>query len=133
MKPIIFYDGECALCHGFVLFVLRHDHEGRFCFSPLQGETLAERISENDQKRLPDSIVVLFPQGKPLIRSQAVISVLQELRGWPKVAGKFLAFFPRPVRDAGYNVVAAVRKRIFGVKTTFCPIVPENLRDRFLP
>jgi len=29
-KPIIIFDGYCALCSGWATFVLRHDPEGKF-------------------------------------------------------------------------------------------------------
>src|SRR5579885_2416758 len=42
MAPeLIFYDGHCGLCHGFVKFALARDREGaRFRFAPLPEQTL---------------------------------------------------------------------------------------------
>ena len=42
---IIFYDGDCALCHRMVQFILARDSKFLFSFAPLQGETAAKANS----------------------------------------------------------------------------------------
>ena len=50
---IIFYDGHCGLCHRWVRRVLAADREGRlFHFSPLQGELIKNRLSEQERAML---------------------------------------------------------------------------------
>ena len=34
-KKIIYYDGECGLCHGAVKFILGIDSKNKFHFSPI--------------------------------------------------------------------------------------------------
>ena len=36
---VIFFDGFCILCSGFVEFIIKHDRSGSFKFCPLQSET----------------------------------------------------------------------------------------------
>jgi predicted DCC family thiol-disulfide oxidoreductase YuxK len=43
-KPIIFFDGVCAMCNTFVAIVLKADPEERFLFAPLQGDTARELL-----------------------------------------------------------------------------------------
>lgn len=131
---MLFYDGHCALCHGTVKFVLRHDRSGAaFRFAPLQGVTFQERMPAEARTSLPDSIFVLTREKSLLMRSDAIVHILGHLGGfWRAVAG-VLAAIPLPVRDAGYNFVARIRYRVFGKREDLCPIVPPDLRARFDP
>src|SRR6266511_263943 len=43
-KPIIFFDGVCAMCNTFVNLALRIDRRGLFLFAPLQGTTARELL-----------------------------------------------------------------------------------------
>ena len=130
----IFFDGNCGLCHGFVRFVLREDLSAQpFCFAPLQGESLRGTLPEPVRVNLPDSIVVIDDKKSVLVRSSAVIYVMKKLGGLWFVAAMSLSLIPSALRDAGYRVVASVRKKIFGASENICPIVGEPWRARFLP
>ncbi len=130
---IIFYDGECALCHGFVKYVLNHDKHGEFRYSPLQGETLKKLVSAEQIAALPDSVVVRAFAGELFLKSDGVIYVLRRLGPVSRMLAVIVSAFPKVIRDFGYVVVASLRKKIFGTKPDFCPIVPAEVRERFLP
>ncbi len=131
---ILFYDGHCALCHGAVKFVLKHDRSGKaFRFAPLQGATFQSRISAGARADLPDSIVVLTEDGTLLTRSNAFVHILRRLGGGWKILGGVLAVVPRPLRDVVYHFVARTRYRVFGTRDELCPLVPPDLRARFNP
>lgn len=132
MKPILFYDGGCGLCHRAVLFTLKRDGAGVFRFAPLQGETLAELVPEAARAALPDSLVLREPDGRLRTRSSAVVGMLKRLGFFWKVLGALLWLVPRPLRDYGYDLVAKVRHRFFDKPAGACPVVPKALRDRFL-
>jgi len=128
----VFYDGTCALCHGFVRFVLSEDAEGTaFRFAPIDSAALRAAIPEPERAGLPDSIVVRTDAGHVLVRSNAVLHVMGRLGGWWRLAADVLRFVPRPLRDLAYSAVAAVRKRVFGTKSDACPLLPRHLRARF--
>jgi len=133
MNPILFYDGTCGLCHGAVLFALKRDKAGRFRFAPLQGETLAELTPEDVRVALPDSLVLREPDGRLFTRSSAVIALLQGLGPFWRMMGALLWIIPRPLRNLGYDLVAKVRHRFFKEPEGACPLVPLELRSRFLP
>ena len=133
MKPlteILFYDGHCGLCHRAVQFVVRHDRKGAlFRFAPLQGRTFEAVRAE----QLPDSMVVQTADGRLLFKSDAWIHILRRLGvGWNTMA-TLCAVFPRTLRDWVYDLVAAVRVHVWGRRDELCPIVPPELRGRFLP
>jgi len=131
---MLFYDGHCALCHGAVKFVLKHDRSGNaFRFAPLGGETFVSKVPAVVQGGLPDSIVVLTGDGRLLTRSDAFVHILRRVGGGLKSLGGALAIIPRPMRDFGYDFVARIRYKVFGRRDEVCPLVPPELRKRFDP
>lgn len=131
-RPILFYDGECGLCHRFVSFVLDHEPEPLFLFAPLYGETFKERFSKEEAEGFPDSLILLTKEGDTLTLSDAAVYALKTLPvGWRRV-GCFVGVFPKPLRDFGYRCVAVVRKKVFKKPEGACPLVAPELRKRFI-
>jgi len=130
-KDLIFYDGTCGLCHRFVKWTLAHDAEGRFRFAPLQGETFREMVPAEQRAKLPDSVAVRTMDGRLLAKSAAAQYVVEQLglRG----RSTLLRVLPRGLADFGYDVIARTRYAVFGKKEEICPLVPPELRVRFLP
>lgn len=116
----LLYDGSCGLCHRSVRLVLAEDRIGTaFRFEPLP---------EDGEKA---SVIVQTEDGRTVVRSDAVIHILQRLGGLWRVIGVAFGLVPRVVRDAMYDGVARIRYRIFGRTKDACPIVPPDLRSRF--
>jgi predicted DCC family thiol-disulfide oxidoreductase YuxK len=130
---VLFYDGGCAVCHRTVRFVLRADRAERFVFAPLQGSTFRQLLPESVRKSLPDSLVLRSPDGRLFVRSSAVLHILSRLGGIWAVLGGLARLVPRPLRDAVYDFIARIRLRLFDKPDDFCPLVPKELRARFLP
>ncbi|NOT30211.1 MAG: DUF393 domain-containing protein [Planctomycetes bacterium] len=128
----VFYDGHCGLCHGFVRFVLAEDERGLFRFAPLQGEHIATLLDGARRAALPDSIAVLRSDGTVLTKSAAVAHLLARLGGPWRVCSFVLRALPRPLRDFGYERVAAIRTRLFARPAQACPLLPARLRGRFV-
>ena len=127
----LFYDGTCALCHGAVRFVLAHDRDGRlFRFAPLDSAAFRSACSEEDRLVLPDSLVVATEDGRLLLRSEAVLHLLERFGGGWRVLARLGRIIPRRLRDAAYDLVARFRHRVFGRKDDACPIVPPAIRSR---
>ena len=133
-KDVVFYDGSCGLCHHAVRYCVRRDRDGsRFVFAPLFGETFEARIDEEARAGLPDSIVVLTPGGELLLESDAAAHLLRRIGGGDRALGRLLQLIPRPIRDAGYRLIARIRRSIFKKPEESCPLLPPELRARFLP
>ena len=81
---------------------------------------------------LPDSIVLLRPDGVLEDRSDAVLRILSGLGGLWALLGRVLRLVPRPLRDLGYDTVARVRKSVFQKPSGLCPMLPPELGARFL-
>lgn len=128
--PILFYDGNCGLCARSVQWCLAHDHRRRVRFAALQGKTYAALAVDGKPGEL-DS-VVLFDRGRLLLRSDALLGILQHFGGaWPFLAsmGKIV---PRPLRDAAYGFVARRRLAWFG-DASRCRVPTAAESARFLP
>jgi predicted DCC family thiol-disulfide oxidoreductase YuxK len=129
---ILFFDGECGLCHGFVKFCLAREVAGaRLQFAPLQGETADRLLRSEGASELPDSIV-FWSNGRILVRTQAVCAVCFLLKAPYPFLARLLQGLPLILTDFCYDLVARVRKMIFRAPPSACPVVPEHLRGRFL-
>jgi predicted DCC family thiol-disulfide oxidoreductase YuxK len=133
MHDLVFYDGHCGLCHGTVRFLARRDPDGsRFRFAPLQGEEIRLRLPEDVRRTLPDSIALMDADGRVLLRSDAVLHALARVGGGWGLVARVLGVVPRAARDPVYDLVAKVRRRLFRRPEDLCPILPPELRNRFL-
>ncbi len=119
--PVVLFDGYCRLCHTSVRFLRRHDHKRLFRFATLDS-AFAKQL---DLPEIDGNSVLLWHQGKLFHRSSAVLEMLKLLGGGWKLFYGFRVI-PRFLRDAVYNLVAAIRYRVFGKYDT-CPVpTPEE-------
>jgi predicted DCC family thiol-disulfide oxidoreductase YuxK len=131
---LLFYDGACGLCHRLVVFVLARDREGvLFRFAPLGGSTFAAEFAEADRNGLPDSVVVRTADGRTLVRSAAVIHIGERLGGTWRSLARLVSLFPRWLLDFGYDGIARIRGALVAKPAATCPVLPPELRGRFLP
>jgi predicted DCC family thiol-disulfide oxidoreductase YuxK len=105
----LFYDGGCGFCNGAARFVARQDPSGEIRFAPLGGVTFDRLIPLAKRSGLPDSLLVLTPEGELLLRSRAVIHLLGRMGPWGRLAGALLAWIPTRLCDAAYDWVARLR------------------------
>ena len=127
-SPIVLFDDDCELCSRWVRFIVDRDTEGLFRFAGL-GTDAAARVLANRPPVVADTVAVLTPEGI-LIRSDAVLYVLERLRGFAWIA-RALRRFPRAVRDGAYNLVARHRRQFLRARSGVCRI-EVGPRDRFL-
>lgn len=128
-KPIVFFDGVCHLCNGFVDSVVLRDPKHRFCFAPLQGTTAQAHLSANDINDL-DS-VILMQNGKIYKKSTAVLKILSGLGGFHSLWGLFLVL-PSFIRNWIYDLIAKRRYIWFGERE-FCRLPTPEEREFLLP
>ena len=81
---------------------------------------------------LPDSLILRTEDGTLQLRSNAVIQVLQKLGGSWAAAAQLFRLVPRPLRDGAYDVVGALRYRVFGRAPDACPLITAKLRERMV-
>lgn len=130
---IMFYDGECGLCHRAVRFNLAEDMDGRaFRYAPLQGTTFEASLSSDQRATIADSVVVLRRDGTVLQRSDAIAHMLVCLGGYWGLVGRVMRIIPRALRDLVYDGIASIRRRVFSKPAGLCPMLPPHLASRFL-
>ncbi len=120
MTSWILYDGDCGLCAHSIRFIRRHARDGRYRYAALQsprGRELAKGVAEPGTGRAetrPGSVLLVRPDGRVFDRSAAAVRIACGFRfPWNLLAAWWIV--PRPLRDAGYRLIARYRYRWFGV------------------
>ena len=123
VENIIYYDGECGLCHLAVRFILRVDSKSKFYFSPLSN-------LDNNLKSV-DS-VILKKGNKVFYEGQAIIMIFENIdNNWNYLA-KVLKLIPINALDTAYRWVSRNRAKVSVKKVSSCPIVPSYYQERFI-
>jgi predicted DCC family thiol-disulfide oxidoreductase YuxK len=125
---VIFFDGYCGLCNGFIDFIIKVDKRGQFKFSPLQSEYAKANLSDCDVTDLK-SVVVLI-DGKIYRKAEGVFKALSSLGGVWKMSA-LIGSLHSGILNAGYDLVAENRYRIFGKRET-CRLPNPEERSRFI-
>jgi predicted DCC family thiol-disulfide oxidoreductase YuxK len=126
---IVFFDGHCNLCNGFVNFLIRRQKKHSLQVAPLQGTTAKEKL---EASHLELNTIVYFDGEKSWQKSTAVLHILMELGSLWRTLAFAGQIFPRPLRDFIYDLVAKNRYRLFGRQDT-CRLPTESEKERFLP
>jgi predicted DCC family thiol-disulfide oxidoreductase YuxK len=132
-KRVVFFDGACNLCNGFVDFLIQRDRERGLMFASLQSQP-GQVISRAVPAAVPDdyySVFLLDGDGQIYERSDAILKTLESL------GGKYRLFWvlwlvPRPVRDVVYRGVSRWRYRMFGTRQS-CRLPTAQERATFVP
>lgn len=125
-QKILFFDGVCHLCNGYIDFLVRFQTSDIF-FAPLQGSTAAQILNP----RPPVDSILYYKNKIILQKSTAVIESLCDatiLFCWLKI----FYLIPRFFRDAIYDYVARHRYQWFG-KSETCRLPIESEKQFLLP
>ena len=129
MSSIVLFDGVCNFCNGAVNFIIKHDHEKRFKFAPLQSEIGQELRAKFDIGEDVDSII-LVENEEAFMHSTAGLRVAKTLGGIWSLGYAFI-IVPAFIRDWAYRVFARNRYRLFG-RLEICMLPTPEVRERFL-
>ncbi|MCK5442785.1 MAG: DUF393 domain-containing protein, partial [Maribacter sp.] len=104
-KKIILFDGVCNLCNRSIQFIIKHDSEDLFRYTPLQSETGKRLISERkiDTSKI-DSIILIEPGVAYYTKSNAALRIGGDLKGYRSISG-LLNLIPSVLRDIVYDFV----------------------------
>lgn len=126
---IVFFDGVCNLCNGFVDGLMREDQGGALKYASLQGETARSvglKIPDG-----PNASVVVVEGDRHYGESDAILRIMEALGGvWRVLA--IAKVFPKGLRDRAYYLVARNRYTLFG-KRESCRLPTPEERALFLP
>jgi len=127
---IVLYDGTCLFCHASMRFIADRDPAGYFRFGALQDPRAQEILQRHGFTHLAASSVVLIEGDRAYLRSTAGLRIARRL-SFPWSTATIFLIVPRPIRDAVYDAVAAVRARLAGT-TDSCEIPSEAIRQRLI-
>lgn len=125
---VIFFDGYCGLCNGFVDFMMKVDKKAIFKFSPLQSEFAKQHVDPADISELK-SVVILI-DGKTYRKAEGVLKAIAHLGGIWK-SSSLIALLPNKILNVGYDLVAENRYSLFGKRET-CRLPSPEERSRFI-
>lgn len=133
-RPLVFFDGSCALCHRAVAFLAARDPDGRLAFASLQGAHAAALLPEPLREAGPEGTLVLRepPDGRLSTRSRALLRAFGYLAGpWPALSRlERLPGLPA-LLDRAYRFTARRRLGWFG-SADQCALADLRLGDRLL-
>lgn len=125
-SPIVVFDGECALCNGFVAWLIRHDTRATFKIAGSAGQVGKAAVAAMGlEDYVTRSTIVISSGPHALVRSDALLAIASGL-GWPWRALGVLRVVPRGWRDAAYNAVAKRRARVTA-EDPACGVPPAEL------
>src|SRR6187551_3319575 len=106
-KPIVVFDGECALCNGFVAWLVRHDKAARFRIAGSNGDVGRAVVAlAGFEHGVTASTTLLWDGTQGLVRSDAIIAIARQLP-WPWRLVSWGRVVPRSWRDRLYRFIAA--------------------------
>lgn len=124
-SPIVVFDGECALCNGFVAWLVRHDTRRRFLLAGSAGPVGRAVVEVAGLEAEITASTLLVWDGTAHLRSNAIVAVARGLP-WPWRAAAVIRWVPLVVRDSVYRLVAARRRRAVA-EDPACGIPPADL------
>lgn len=129
-RPVIIFDGHCALCSGWARFILRRDRQARYRLLPAQtplGRALYVHFGLDPRDYETN---ILIADGLAWFKSESSIRMAEGL-GFPWSLAALFRIVPLGFRDPLYDWVARNRLRLFG-RTDACYRSEPGREDRFL-
>ncbi|WP_299888011.1 thiol-disulfide oxidoreductase DCC family protein [uncultured Lacinutrix sp.] len=129
---IVFFDGECAMCNGLVLFILEKDKSLKMNFISLQTKKAEDLLLKNDIVINNKKITTIYylSNGKIKSHSDAIISIFYDLGSLWKVFIT-LKIIPKKIRDLVYRFISKNRYLFFG-KQESCKLLSIENRNRII-
>lgn len=129
-RPVIVFDGDCALCSAWVRFVIRHDRARRFRFVPGQSTLGRALFTHLGLDPVDFETNILVEDGVARFKMDGSVR-MAEILGFPWSLARVARILPRRVQDALYDLVARNRIRMFG-RPSACMVPDPAEADRFL-
>ena len=129
-RPIIVFDGYCAMCSGFARFVLRHDRSGTFRLVPAQSVLGRALYVHYGLDPVDYETNILIEDGVAWFKAEGSMRIAEQL-GFPWRLATVFRLLPRAWREILYDVLARNRLRIFG-RREVCYVSDPQYADRFL-
>lgn len=128
-RPILYYDGQCLLCDGFVNFLIKNDKKKQFLFCALQHQSSTEVRKKLNMTNEIKTVALLY-RGKLYTESDVSFQIIKIIGGaWVLLLP--LIIVPKSIRNQVYRWVAENRYKWFG-KSDQCIIPDQSIKERFI-
>lgn len=124
------FDGTCAFCEGAVVFIAKRDPRRYFRFGASQSPESGALLARYGIARDRATSIVLIEGDRAYCYSTASLRIAARL-SFPWSLWRLCLLVPRPLRDAVYRAVAAIRHRLAG-RSNACNIPPPEIRARMI-
>ena len=125
-KPVVFFDGYCKLCSGWVRFLMKNNREEKFNFVALQSEEGQKTLKVLELSTDDLTTIIYRHNNTYYSHSSAVLEILHDLGG-PWKPFYIFKLIPAFVRDYLYRSVSKSRYKIFG-RNDSCLIPKKNVK-----
>lgn len=130
-RPVVLFDGDCALCSSSARKILTADRAGLFRLAPTQSALGQALLTHYGVSPDDPATMLLIQDGVARERSDAVLAIAAQLPApyrWA-IIGRIA---PRFIRDRLYDFVARRRRRFPGATGCALPPAGVDLKDRVL-
>jgi predicted DCC family thiol-disulfide oxidoreductase YuxK len=111
---VLLLDADCGMCNRGALFLRpRMSDVDALRFIAIESDEGQQVISTLPKWMQEADTVYLVRDGKPYVRSAAIVRLLPYLRWWWRPLFPLVWLVPLPVRDLFYRFIAKRRRRWF--------------------
>jgi predicted DCC family thiol-disulfide oxidoreductase YuxK len=129
-NPVIFFDGECNLCNGFVRILLTLDKRIIFRYASLQSPVVKNYPSVSENIGIPYQTVAVYFNEKVYFKSDAIFFIINRL-DYPWKILKLFGSLPKKFLDWIYDLIAHNRVKLFG-RNEKCSVRNEKYNQMFI-
>ena len=120
---IVLFDGDCAICNSFLIFVDKHSSKHSKQIRATASAKLFCKISSSLEyeyvSNLQAKTIIVDDNGLILQRSRAIAVILSSTGARRLIILSFLiVVIPCRIADLGYSMIAGIRKRLLSEKRT---------------
>ena len=127
-NKIVFFDGDCAMCQGWVHWLIQRDTKKQLFFSPINSNLGTKYINKYFKLQAPPDSILFFDGNRIYTHSDAVIEIGSLIPFYNYLAVIF-KFIPKFIRNGIYSIIAKNRKHL---SKKICRIFTDEELVRFL-
>lgn len=127
-NKIVFFDGDCAMCQGWVHWLIQRDTKKQLFFAPLNSNLGTSFINKYFNLQAPPDSILFFDGIRMHTQSEAVIEIGLLLPFYNYLA-IIIKFIPKFIRNGIYSTIAKNRKYL---SKKICRIFTDEELVRFL-
>jgi len=130
-KKLVLFDGICNLCNSSIQYIIKHDKNNTFLFTPLQSEIGKQIITAYKIDTTKTDSILLYSESKRLKTKSTAALYIAFYLGLPNSLMSVFFIIPTFIRNWFYDYIAGKRYKWFGKKDV-CMIPSPELEEKFI-